>query len=86
MTGHHRRHTPVLRRAKALVDAGVPGRPVAAHGMATWRKPASYFDLPWHAQSGAGTILINLIHDIDLQRYLLGAITRVQVFTSNDQR
>lgn len=86
MTGHHRRHNPILLRAKALIDAGLLGRPVAANAMATWLKPDSYFDVAWHREQGAGTVLINLIHDIDLLRMLLGEIVSVQAVTSNAVR
>ncbi len=86
MVGHQRRHNPILRRAKALIADGVLGRPVSANGMASWCKPDSYFDLAWRRQAGGGPVLINLIHDVDLLRYLLGEITQVQAFTSSAVR
>ena len=86
MTGHHRRHNPILRRAKSLIDGGLLGRPVSVNAMATWLKPDSYFDVAWHREKGAGTVLINLIHDIDLLRMLLGEIVTVQAMTSNAVR
>jgi predicted dehydrogenase len=86
MVGHQRRHNPIIRRAKSLVESGLLGRPVSVNAMATWLKPDSYFDVAWHRQKGAGTVLINLIHDIDLLRHLLGEITVVQAMTSNAVR
>jgi len=86
IVGHQRRHNPIIRRAKALLDSGLLGRPVSVNAMATWLKPDSYFDLAWHRQAGAGTVLINLIHDIDLLRHLLGEITTVQAMTSSAVR
>lgn len=86
MVGHQRRHNPIIRRAKALIDGGLLGRPVCVNALATWLKPDSYFDLAWHRQPGAGTVLINLIHDIDLLRHLFGEIVSVQATTSNAVR
>jgi predicted dehydrogenase len=86
MVGHQRRHNPILRSAKALIAEGVLGRPVSVNAMATWLKPDSYFDLAWRRQPGGGPVLINLIHDIDLLRYLVGEIAEVQAFTSSAVR
>lgn len=83
MVGHQRRHNPILRRARDLVDKGALGRPVSATAMATWLKPDAYFDLDWRRRPGGGPVLINLIHDIDLLRFLLGEVVSVQATTSN---
>lgn len=86
MVGHQRRHNPILRRAKALIDEGVLGRPVSATAMATWWKPDAYFDLAWRRSAGGGPVLINLIHDVDLLRFLVGEIAEVQAVTSSAVR
>jgi len=86
LVAHHRRHNPVQRRARELVASGVLGRPVAANAMATWLKPDGYFDLAWRRQPGGGPVLINLIHDIDQLRFMLGEIVEVQALTSNRVR
>jgi predicted dehydrogenase len=82
LVGHQRRHNPIMRKAKAIVAAGTLGRPVSATVMCTWLKPDDYF-VPWRRQRGGGPILINLIHDIDLMRFLFGEIASVQAQTSN---
>jgi predicted dehydrogenase len=86
MVGHQRRHNPILRRARELVVGGLLGRPVSATVMATWLKPEAYFDMAWRRQVGGGPVLINLIHDIDLLRFLLGEVASVQAVTSNAVR
>ena len=86
LTGHQRRHNPIVRRARQLVNEGVLGRPVSATAMSVWLKPAPYFDTTWRREPGGGPVLINLIHDIDLLRHLLGDIVTVQAITSNRVR
>lgn len=86
LVGHHRRHNPIIRRAREIMDAGRLGRPVTATVMATFLKPDSYFEVAWRKQAGGGPILINLIHDIDLLRVLLGEIHSLQAMRSNAAR
>lgn len=87
MVGHQRRHNPIAREARRLVAAGAIGRPVAAHAMATWLKPDAYFDTAWRRHRGGGPVLINLIHDVDLLRFVLGdEVTSVQARRAHAQR
>jgi predicted dehydrogenase len=86
LVGHHRRHNPVNRRARDIIRAGHLGRLVAVSALATFLKPDAYFDVAWRCQAGGGPILINLIHDIDLLRFLLGEIVSVQANSSNAVR
>ncbi len=87
LVGHHRRHSAILERARALIAAGTLGRLVAVNGSATYYKPDSYYEAgPWRKQLGGGPILINLIHEIDNLRVLVGEITEVQAFASNATR
>jgi predicted dehydrogenase len=87
LVGHHRRHSPLLAAAKAIVDDGVLGRLVAVTGSATFRKPDRYFtQAPWRSESGGGPILINLIHDVDDLRMLCGDIVEVQALASSAAR
>ncbi|MDR3525107.1 MAG: Gfo/Idh/MocA family oxidoreductase [Acetobacteraceae bacterium] len=86
LTGHHRRHNPLMQRAKAEIDAGRLGRVLAVHGTFWLYKPDDYFDLPWRREKGAGPILTNLIHDVDLLRYLCGEVVAVQAAQSNALR
>lgn len=86
LVGHQRRHNPLLRRAQTMVREGVLGRPVAATVMATWLKPDSYFEMQWRRLPGGGPVLINMIHDIDLLRFLLGEVVSVQAQCSSAVR
>jgi predicted dehydrogenase len=86
LTGHHRRHNPLIAAAKARLDEGVIGTPVAAHGMFWLYKPEEYFETEWRRMPGAGPVLLNLIHDIDLMRYFCGEVESVHAVTSNAVR
>ncbi len=86
LVGHHRRHNPLIARAKETVASGKLGRIVAAHAFFWIFKPDSYFDVAWRRSPGGGPVLINLIHDIDLLRHLVGEIESVQALQSNAVR
>ncbi|KAA0594922.1 putative dehydrogenase [Azospirillum lipoferum] len=86
MTGHHRRHNPMIRQAKAVIASGRLGQLVSVHGSCWFYKPDDYFDLPWRREKGAGPVFLNLIHDVDLLRYLCGEVAEVQAMESNALR
>ena len=86
LVGHHRRHNPINRRARDIIAQGRLGQIVNANAMASVYKPDAYFDVEWHRKPGGGPILINLIHDIDMLRFMLGEVVEVQAFTSNKVR
>jgi predicted dehydrogenase len=86
LVGHHRRHNPLILKAKETIAAGRIGNLVAAHAMCWVYKPDSYFNVEWRRAAGAGPVLINLIHDIDLLRYLCGDVVAVQAMESNAAR
>ena len=86
LVGHHRRHNPIVQTARELVGSGRLGRIVAAN--LTWlaRKPDAYFDVAWRREPGGGPVLINLIHEIDVLRFVLGEIAAVRAMTANAAR
>ena len=86
LVGHHRRHNPINRRAREIVQSGRLGRLVAVNVMATFLKPDAYFDVAWRREPGGGPILINLIHEIDMLRFLVGEIASVQAIDSSAVR
>lgn len=86
LTGHHRRHNPLIAAAKAAIGAGRLG-PVRAVDAQFWVcKPDAYYDTDWRRRAGAGPLLINLIHDIDLMRHLVGEIAVVEARRSSAAR
>ncbi|MCJ8150877.1 MULTISPECIES: Gfo/Idh/MocA family protein [Shinella] len=86
LTGHHRRHNPMMRKAKEIIESGRLGRVLVVNAMFWLFKPDDYFDIDWRRQAGAGPVFLNLIHDIDNLRYLFGNITAVQARESNAVR
>jgi predicted dehydrogenase len=86
LVGHHRRHNPIIRKARAMIAEGALGRITTAAILYSFFKPPEYFDLEWRKQPGGGPVLINLIHEIDLVRHLCGEIAAVQAIASNDVR
>lgn len=86
LTGHHRRYNPMIRKAKEIIDSGRLGQVLALSGHFWLMKPDDYFEVGWRREKGAGPILLNLIHDVDLFRYLGGEIVSVQAHVSNAVR
>ncbi len=86
LVGHFRRHNPVLRAARALLEKGGLGRLVSVNADVTVCKPEAYFNVEWRTREGGGPVLINLVHDIDALRYLCGEIESVQAVISNAAR
>ena len=86
MTGHHRRHNPIVQAAKAAIDAGQLGEVIAVQGTCWFYKPPAYFEVPWRREAGAGPVFLNLIHDVDLLRHWCGDVVAVQAMESNAQR
>ncbi len=82
LVGHHRRHNPLIHRAKAVLDEGRLGRLRTLHASCWLYKPDAYFDsAPWRRAPGAGPVFVNLIHDVDLLRHFAGEVASVQAQT-----
>ncbi|WEF23039.1 hypothetical protein [Paracoccus sp. S3-43] len=56
LTGHHRRHNPLMQKARELIRDGSIGTPVVANAMFWLCKPDDYFDLAWRREKGAGPV------------------------------
>ena len=87
LIGHHRAHSPIMAKARQVVESGQLGRLVAVMGSAMFYKPDHYYeDAPWRREIGGGPILLNMIHEIHNLRMLCGDIIAVQAFASNAVR
>jgi predicted dehydrogenase len=87
LVGHHRRHNPIIHRARQIIDDGHIGKIRALQSTCWFYKPDSYFETaPWRRETGAGPISVNLAHDVDLMRHLAGEITSVMSVTRPSER
>ncbi|WP_085028497.1 Gfo/Idh/MocA family protein [Ensifer aridi] len=86
LTGHHRRHNPVMQKAKEIIESGKLGRVLVVNATFWLFKPDDYFDISWRRERGAGPVFLNLIHDVDNLHYLFGDVAAVQARESNAVR
>ena len=87
LIGHHRAHSPIMARAKQVIDGGALGRLVAVMGSAVFYKPDTYFaEGPWRREPGGGPILLNMIHEVHNLRMLCGEVAAVQAIASHAVR
>jgi predicted dehydrogenase len=77
LVGHHRRHHPRVRALADILLGGEIGTPVIASLIWALKKPDAYFDGTWRAGAQGSPVLINLVHEVDLLRFLLGEVTHV---------
>ena len=87
LIGHHRAHSPIMAKAREVVESGALGRLVAVLGSAVFFKPDGYFaEGPWRKAPGGGPILLNMIHEVHNLRMLCGEVASVQAFASSATR
>ncbi|KAK0391434.1 hypothetical protein NLU13_0935 [Sarocladium strictum] len=76
VVGHHRRFQPPIQAARAAIASGTLGRLTAVSGLWMCKKHEGYYaEAPWRASraAGGGPVWTNLVHDVDLLAYLVGA-------------
>ena len=88
LTGHHRNYSPIMTKAREIIESGVLGRLVGVSGTALFYKPDDYFDVGggWRREPGGGPILLNLTHEVNNLLSLIGDIDTVIALTSNSTR
>ncbi len=86
LVGHHRRHNPIIRKAKSLIEEGRLGRITTVQSNCWLLKPEDYFSQAWRRAGGAGPVMVNAIHDLDLLRYLCGEVASVHAAASSAVR
>lgn len=87
LVGHHRRHNPIIKRARQIIEDGQIGDVRAVQASCWFYKPDSYFDAaPWRRQAGAGPVSVNLVHDVDLLRHLCGEVASVRAIARPARR
>lgn len=87
LVGHHRRHSPFIRKARDMVQAGELGRLVGVSMLWALLKPVEYFDVAWRRERHVGgPLLINLVHELDSLRFICGEIREVHARASSAAR
>jgi predicted dehydrogenase len=87
LVGHQRRHSPFIEETRSVVKGGTLGRLVAVSMLWTLLKPIDYFDVDWRRRRpGGGPTLINLIHEIDILRFICGEVRQVFAHSSSEAR
>ena len=85
LVGHHRRHNPIVQQARDIVRTEL-GQLLAVNVLWAVLKPRSYFEPQWRRVAGAGPVLTNLVHDVDLLRFMCGEIVNVTAAASRSAR
>lgn len=88
LVGHHRRHNPLVQKARDLVQQGRIGKLVTVSAHFLLKKPDDYFvGAEWRTlRPGGGPALINVIHDIDNLRFICGDVKQVYAQMSSATR
>ena len=86
LVGHHRRHNPIIEKAREVVAGGELGPLTAIASLWMLRKADDYYEAAWRREPGAGPVLNNLVHDLDDLRFVCGEIESVQAALSSQAR
>lgn len=78
------RYGPAMDQLKALVAAGLAGRPFAASLETHWNRGADYYAVPWRGTwtgEQGGAVLGHAIHNHDLLMHIMGPVARLSAMT-----
>jgi predicted dehydrogenase len=73
LTGHHRRYHASVHAFREIIAARI-GQPVMVNAHWALGKPAEYFQGNWRAGAQGSPVMINMVHDLDLLRFLMGEV------------
>ncbi|MEH6522875.1 Gfo/Idh/MocA family protein [Sulfitobacter sp.] len=85
LVGHHRRYHTHVEKLRQMITNGDLGTPITATMIWAMRKPDAYFQDNWRSTHGS-PVMINLVHDVDLLRYLFGDIDEIHALGSRHIR
>jgi len=83
LVGHHRRYYDLVNKAREVVQQGGIGQLITVSGQWNLRKHSDYYNPDWRKQWKAGPVLTNLIHDMDLLRYIAGDVVSITAEVSH---
>ncbi len=79
------RYGPATAQLRALMDAGLTGKPYVASIETHWDRRADYYAVPWrgtwHGEQG-GAVLGHAIHNHDLLCTIFGPVRRLSAFAA----
>ncbi|MEP2030209.1 MAG: Gfo/Idh/MocA family oxidoreductase [Paracoccaceae bacterium] len=85
LVGHHRRYHASVQQLRDNLRKGMIGTVVNVSLLWAMRKPNVYFEGNWRTSSGS-PVMINLVHDIDLLRFVIGEITQTTALRGRSLR
>jgi predicted dehydrogenase len=85
LVGHHRRHHQSLHALRQIVAAEI-GQPILANCLWAMRKPDAYFEGNWREGAAGSPVMINMVHDIDVLRFVMGEVDAVSAVGANPLR
>ena len=85
LVGHHRRYHASVQQLKSALADRVIGTVVNVSLLWAMRKPDAYFEGNWRA-AGGSPVMVNLVHDIDLLRFVIGEICQTAALRGTSLR
>ena len=87
LVGHHRRHNPLIQEARGIVQDGTLGRLVAVSLLWALLKPDDWYEVDWRCRRpSGGPVMVNLVHDLDVLRFICGEIREVYAQSASSAR
>ena len=83
LVGHHRRYHPQAEIAREMVRTGKLGEVLLVSGVWGVRKHDGYYRQAFRRTREAGPVMINVVHDIDMLRHVVGEIDLVSALLSH---